>query len=216
MDYKQKYTLEAIRKVLKEKNYRFFEHGTFNLNAVWIRSKNSKSNHFDDWLFLAYKNHRNEWQTFLIPCTTDAGKHWLLNPMRKAGTAILCPSQVRGAHKLGTHRGYKAMRQIKPIPHVRDRNMDSELDFSLYKNANGETDLTLPTVIHNQVILANIHRAGANTVSRWVHKWSAGCMVIQNPKDFDFFMDCVSRQATQGHGTSLTFTLIEEQDFDHV
>ncbi len=211
------YTIEKIKSVLRKKKYAFFTAGAYNLNSIFIRSTNSKSNSYDDVHVVIYRNHVGQWKVMRANVTTDAGKHWLLNPMNIRGTAILAPCQVSGAHSLGTHRGYTALRQRKPIPFVRDNNRDTNLDFSLYKNAMGKTWVyppNNPNVEYNKVILANIHRAGRNVVSRLVNKWSAACMVYPDNAQFQRLLELVRLQK-QHHGTtSLTFTLLEEEDFN--
>ena len=91
-----------LRDHLREKGYRFFDSGDFNLNIVGIRSPDRLSNKFDD----------------VICCVYKVNGTWRY----KAG-------QYRGAFHIGLHRGkYTALVQRKKVTVYRDNNRDSTLD----------------------------------------------------------------------------------------
>lgn len=205
------YSLNNIRAVLDQKGYAFFDAGPYDMNIIGIRSNESKSNSFDDMLYLIYKDESYQWHIRHYPITTDPGKPWLLNPLPgTGGTAILVPDQYRKAYKIGIHGrshasgGYVALEQIKPMRYVRDRNRDSVIDFKLYED-------TKNIFVAN--IKTNIHRASKWAVARWVEVHSAGCQVFQNPAHFDQFLDLCKKQVKHGMGETFTYTLLEQRDF---
>ena len=57
----------------------------------------------------------------------------------------------------------------------------------------------------------NIHRTDPYNAAKYINSWSAGCQVINNPKDFKSFMDIVE-QSRKIYGNKFTYTLIEEKD----
>lgn len=203
-----------IEKVMATKGYTFFK-GVYDLNVIWIRSEDSHSNKFDDLCYISYINNLGDWEDIFYPATTNPGKNYLLNPLNIKGTAILCPTQVRSAHKIGRHSNYTALRQQKPIPYVRDNTRDSINNYDLYRDCLGNTCVTQDNkkIIWDDIIYANIHRASKWVTSKYVGVWSAGCMVIANPTHFNNLMKLVNTQKDVVGTDSVTFTLLEERDF---
>ena len=193
---------------LAEKRYRVFSGGKFDLNIVGVRSRNSKSDSFDDILCVLYKDNNNDWVLEKFACTTDPGKYWLTNPLNRTGTLIMAPGQVRGAFKIGIHGRsgqypYKALEQIKPMFYVRDNNKDSLLDFDLLEDKANWI---------RGVFKTNIHRASKWKTLLGIGKYSAGCQVVQSPKDFNRLMELCELQVRNGHGDTFTYTLLNEND----
>ena len=85
---------EQIKSAMENKGYVFFEGGIFNVNIVGIRSKEQRSNKFDDTMLLIYKNKKKEWEVQSSVITTDPGEKYLVHPMNKKGTAILIPNNI--------------------------------------------------------------------------------------------------------------------------
>lgn len=208
-------TIDLIKQVFKSKGYAFFENGIFNLNIFGIRSKNSKSNEFDDWICIAYKDENYQWVIKKFPATTDPGKTYLLNPLVKEGTLIMVPGQYKGAYCIGIHgrsksgnRRYKALEQKRPMCYVRDNNRDSELNFSLIENPKNHIWGIFKT---------NIHRANTGWLS-WLKKFfpigpnGAGCQVHQYADCFDEMMNAAEK-SRKLYGNSFTYTLFNEVDF---
>ena len=194
---------------MSRKGHAFFESGEFNLNLIGIRSATSISDYFDDLFVVVYKA-QGLWRRQVYACTTDPGEHWLLNPLNRDGTIIMVPGQYRGAFKLGLHGRtsklgpYDALEQVKPIDYVRDNSRDSVLHFELMKD---------PANIFSAIAKTNIHRA-----SKWkrllnIGKYSAGCQVIQKPKDFEALIGLCRAQINEKHGNAFTYTLLKEIDF---
>ncbi|MCK5097600.1 MAG: hypothetical protein KAR45_05820 [Desulfobacteraceae bacterium] len=192
--------LEYILAVMNKKQYRVFENeSAFDLNIVAIRTRELKANHFDDFLTVFYRMH-GEWIFNLFKCSTDPGTYWLENPMSNLGTAILKEGQYRNAYRLGKHRGkYAALIQNSPLTVIRDANRDGFLDLNSGIERTGYFGI-------------NIHRASAHNESIQVDKWSAGCQVLCDPNQYEFFIK-LCRRGKEAFGNNFTYTLLNENDF---
>lgn len=182
-------TYEEIEKMFAENKYAFFK-GELNLNIFAIRT-HVNTNIFDDYIYLVFEQDGKK-IVKSYPCTTDAGKYYLTKPMNPNGTAIMVPGQYRGAYAIGKHTSYEALRQIKPIKYWRDNDKDSEHDMS------GK--------IFEEIAFTNIHRASKYNKTPKIDNYSAGCIVIQDPKNFDEMMSLCKLSAKK-YGNSFTFTL---------
>lgn len=207
-------TINDLLNVARKKNYKIFYGGRgINLNIWGIRSKDKRSNTFNDTICLFWKNtDSDEWRLVSFDATTDPGMYWRNNPMHQMGTAILKPGQYEGCWKIGKHKGYEALVQNKAVIVYRDNNRDNILDIE-GPNVN----------VFAGVFGINIHRANANGRSVQVDKWSAGCQVLQNRKrshsilgvefhnDWDFFM-YLAKVSAAFYNEYFTYTLIDEAD----
>lgn len=194
---------ELIKRAMRAKGYLVFgdESKGYDLNLFGIRSKNRRANRFDDLVgFMYLENGR--WICYVFPATTDPGSYWLEEPGRVDGTAILVPGQYRGAYKVGTHKGYAALQQQKPVKVYRDADRDEILDMD-------------PATIQEGLFGINIHRAHATHASPLVNKWSAGCQVLADPIHFGFIL-ATAKEAVSRWGNSLTYTLLEAEDVEAV
>ena len=115
------------------------------------------------------------------------------------GTAILKEGQYPGSHKVGLHKGYKALQQMGNLTIIRDYNKDGVLDYSSGKESTGNS------------YCINIHRATQSGKSLTVDKWSAGCQVLADSFQFDQLMGMCS-QAIIHWGNAFTYTLINSND----
>jgi len=201
MKAKHVYHLDQIKSTIIAKGYKWFETGDFNLNIVGIRNSdtgNKVTNQFDDTFFIAYKD-EGKWKIHNYACTTDPGAHWQKLSMDKIGTASLVPNQYRSTWRIDLHQGlYKALKQFKPVDVYRDRNKDMSYDRHIEDVTKG-------------IYGINIHRANQMMVSQVVDKWSAGCQVIQDAKDFGNLM-YLAHVAAAKYGNSFTYTLLESKD----
>jgi hypothetical protein len=195
------FAVEQIKKVMQSKGYAFFTNGDYNLNIIGVRSSKREANSFDDWMVLCYKAN-NIWLTRIYHITTDAGTYWLKNPLDKRGTAILVPNQYRGVYSIDKHNGkYFALCQRKgKVKTYRDNDRDKILDMDASTITEGMYGI-------------NIHRSNPYTESISVDKWSAGCQVFANPKDFEQFME-ICNKARNIWGNKFTYTLLLEEDFN--
>lgn len=182
-----------IEQMFKAKSYAFFK-GKLNLNLFAIR-KNINTDVFDDVFYIVYDDEKGKQQVLSFPCTTEAGRAYLTNPINKNGTAIIFPGQYRGAFEIGRHTNYEALRQCKPITYYkRDNNKDTKHDLDASKT-------------FQELAYTNIHKAGED--SAYVSKNSAGCVVFKRAKDFNTMMS-LARKSAKLYGSKFTFTLFEE------
>ena len=198
-----KYTREQIEETMKQKEYKYFTRGEYNLNVIGIRNSSTGfkvTNRFDDLMTLSYKENVI-WKFHTFDCTTDPGTHWVENIMRKEGVAVLKPGQYRHSHKIRKHQGrYEALGQQNPMTVYRDSNRDNNYDLD---DNNTQTGL----------FGINIHRATkyAGKKSSQVDKWSAGCQVIASNDDWRLFMK-ICRKARDTWNNNFTYTLLDSKD----
>jgi hypothetical protein len=192
--------INGLIKALKDKNYVIYDKPN-QLNIVGVRSNSVIPNKFDDFIYVFYKDTKNDYVGFSFPATTDTGTYWLKNPMSSGGSALLKEGQYVDSYQRGLHKGqYPALVQIKPVTVFRDYNRDAILDFNNGKESTGLFGI-------------NIHRASATSPSDAVDKWSAGCQVFQDPKDFENFMGLVKTHEN-AYGNKFTYTLIDERAYN--
>lgn len=186
-------TRELVFEEMLKRNYVVFEQGDYNLNLIGLRKIPGQSNKFDDLYTISYKI-KGEWQFKVFPFTSDPGIYWLQNPSRSEGAAVLCPGQYRGCWHVGVHKGeYPALVQWKsPFKVWRDKDKDGKVEYGgqIYTDSAG----------------INNHHAGDLSVD--VNKWSAGCQVFANLKDWNEFWSLVTTAASVW-GFSFTYTLLE-------
>ena len=198
-----KLTKEIIEQGVKAKGYKWFETGDYNINVVGVRNSDTGvevTNKFDDKITLSFMCD-GQWEFYCYDCTTDPGKYWVENIMRKEGVAVLKEGQYRGSHKIRLHQGrYEALGQNGPVTVYRDANKDGKFDLS---DDNTQTGL----------FGINIHRATAKPgrKSTRVDKWSAGCQVIAANDDWHEFLD-ICYEAKAIWGNSFSYTLLDSND----
>lgn len=194
--------LNEILEVMSRKGYRIFRNPDkpFDLNIVGIRTASLVPHTFDDWITVFYVVH-GRWIFNAFPATTDPGLFWLGSPMNTLGTAILKEGQYRGMYRLGKHKGrYKALVQQGEATVIRDFDQDDRLSFDSGREETG-------------VFGINLHRASMQGTSLNVDKWSAGCQVLCDPLQFDYFV-AVCEQGEEAFGNSFTYTLLHERDYE--
>lgn len=189
---------ENILKTFEKRGYKFFM-SPFSVNVYGVRMKTG-TNDFDDYICVAYYDDHGCFMNHIFNATTDPGEHWLRDPMRSTGCAIMVPGQYRGAYKIGPHgrKRYDAGRQYKEIPVYRDNNRDSEHNFD-------------PDTIDFGIHYTNIHHAWS---AKKVGKNSAGCMVIKSKSKFENEFMPLIRKSTAKYGKTFTFTLFTKEDFE--
>lgn len=204
-----KYKFSDILSVMDKKHYAYYTSGKFNVNLVGVRSENSISDQFDDLLYVFYRGDDNRFKMHEFAMTSDAGRHWLLNPMNVLGCAILIPGQYRSVYLIGgRHKDYEALEQVAPMQYVRDNNRDNKLDFNLYR----DPELRKKHAFYG-IIKSNMHRASAIKTVLNVGLYSAACQVIQKPEDFKTLIELGHKNKENGHGSRLSYTLLEARDF---
>ena len=183
---------------VKALGHRVFTSGDWNLNLVGIRSRPREANTFDDTFTCTYREN-GQWITRYWECTTDPGTYWLENPSRVEGTAILHPGQYRNVYKIDKHRGqYDALCQRNgEVKVYRDDNKDEVLDMNPETTTSGFFGI-------------NIHRAGRAGATAHVERYSAGCQVLRDSRDFDMLMSIARKQIENRGWDTFTYTLIED------
>lgn len=191
-------TYSHLRRRFEALGYPFYDTGDYNLNIVGIRTPDMRSNLFNDWIVVAFRQFDHE-LLFVFDATTDPGLYWRQHPINVAGTAILKPGHHKGMFRIGQHKGrYTALVQHASVPVYRDNDGNAVLDA--YRG--------IPVEIGQYGI--NLHRA-SNEYSEGdeVGKWSAGCQVIARSSDFDLFM-AICHRAAREWGPIFSYTLLEE------
>jgi len=115
---------------------------------------------------------------FTCTGTTDPSVYWTTDKQNRnsAGTFHL----IEGFHKaiwcVGTHKGYEALvndyRYCKPTKGWRDANYNFVKDNK--------------DIIVCDYFGVNFHRMHKNIIVKLIGKYSAGCQVVQNPKEFEY------------------------------
>jgi len=210
-----KITIESLQKAYANNNFAFFEKDAvdFNLNIFGVRSKVYDTNTFNDVVGLAWK-YNGEWTLKKYAATTDPGLYYFANPINQKGTHIMKEGQYRGAYATGKHQGkYGALIQVGPVDFYTDNDRDLVFDKTLvergiYIGAN------IHSVINSSIpdLLAAPLSYFPNKESSVVHKWSAACQVLANPRKYLEFMTYVYSSA-KALGNKFTYTLFEETSF---
>lgn len=199
-------TIEQIEVVMHKLGMKFFT-APWDVTLGGIRTKDNKSNTFNDWLFSCYHDEDGKKHAVILPGTTDAGLYYRKYPMNIHGTAIIQHGvQHKGVyqlqdpskdHTLRGHMGKKAFRQIKPMKYWRDADRDEYLDFD------GEEAF--------EIAFTNGHYMG--TMGKSVDKWSAGCWgsTIDN---MNTIYKNAEEQIKHKLGDTFSFALLHENDFE--
>lgn len=191
---KEMQQMPIILQMMEKLGYKVFTGKNYDLNIFGIRAPIDKAGEFNDIIGVCYRLSGN-WRTEIWSATTDPTKHWLENPMKTEGTAILVPGQYRGAWKLGLHRGqYEALVQRTgvPVKVYRDADRDDILEYD-------------PATIQEGLFGINIHTGGGQ-------KASAGCQVIPNKTGFNRLIDLCQRQVAMNDYKTFSYTLLRWQD----
>lgn len=145
---------------------------------VWIRSSADAFDAFDDKAFTYECFGDTKEPKFIMARngTTNAGSYGLkhFEEYNHEGCAVLKSDVIiYDSHTFGKHKGKDAYRQAKGFPYFRDNNR------------NNRADEIGPE--HNDVIFANVHRAGVD--STVINNWSTACLVTANRAKFLAFLD---------------------------
>lgn len=179
----KKYTVKELKAEFERLGYEF---PTFHL--VGIRSNANAKNQFDDLIGVIERDNIT-WYT----CTTNPGTHWLKNLLNPKGTAMLVPGQWDDCWKIGLHQGkYEALTQCAPVTVYRDGNKNDVAEES--------------KVTETGIFGINIHRANPSIASKLIDKWSAGCQVLNDPKQFAELLGKCKKSGFK----KFTYTLLKE------
>ena len=178
-----------------------FDNGDYDLNLIAERRlTNRKHNSFDDVFNIVYKI-GDLWITESGACTIDPGRYWLTKEDYKGCAVYYHPQQARSAYRLGNHRGnssHPALLQKKAVKYWRDWDKDEQAEYE------GE--------IHTGRIGLNIHRSSTREGgSKYVEKWSAGCIVWKDSKDHLRMIELCKLQRDKRGWHNFSFTLIPQE-----
>ena len=182
----ERYTIAQVKAVCDKKGYRWLP-----FQLIGIRSAADKPNAFDD--LLGWVDGDNiVWHTG----TTNPGVHWLKQWMNPAGCAVLAEGQHINSWVLGKHKGqYEALVQYGPVDVYRDTNKNDKSE-QMGKPIRG-------------IYGINHHRANPKFISSIIDKWSAGCQVRNNPKEYDEFIAACKNSGVR----FFSYVLLNENDF---
>jgi hypothetical protein len=163
----------------------------------------SQTGQWDDYIGVVWFD-GNIWHEHLFAGTTDPGK--VAASENERGTAVMKPGQYVDAYALGNHRGYPAIVNWGKVAP----------DYWRVRRVPGEP----PTVVaeNDEYIGLNIHRARAKDkpAPEEVGPYSAGCQVIREYRDWDYFYSLVKELFTYAqaiHGVQyMTYTLLTTHD----
>jgi hypothetical protein len=179
----KQYSIEELKAEFAKHGYAFT-----NFHLVGIRSKANLKNQFDD-LIAVINNNEITWYT----CTTNPGTHWLQNLLNPKGAALLKPGQWKDCWHVGMHQSkYEALTQCAPVTVFRDGNKNDVAEES--------------SVTETGIFGINIHRANEKMVSKLIDKWSAGCQVLNDPKQFAELLGKCKKSGLK----KFTYTLLKE------
>lgn len=187
-------------KLFEEKGYTWYSKGEYNLNIIGVRADNNNvvTNVYDDVLVVDY-NTPVAHKRAMFTIATEPGRYYMANPIAAKGSAILVPGQYKSCWQIAKHKGlYKALCQCKPVKVYRDNNRDMVYDLD-------------PKTEETGMFGINIHRSNEEYVPANVDKYSAGCQVFADSKEFAVFMNLCTKQMLQ-YGNKFTYTLLDEKD----
>lgn len=171
---------EIINRIEHLPSFKGWKPGVYD---VWVRSQADKYDAFDDKAFTYYVKNEGNTPKFILARngTSNAGSYGLKNfsEYNHFGCAVLKSDwMVYNSHAYGLHKGKPAYRQVKGFPYFRDNNR------------NERAEEIGPE--YNDIIGANIHRAGVN--STVIKNWSTACMVTANLTKFLEFLGFCNAQ----------------------
>lgn len=223
-------TLDVLAKKL---GYRVFTNASkpFNVNIWGVRANDQKSGKFDDYILVFWMTDKG-WDSIRVKATVDPSDHYLLNPIHKLGTAIIKTGQHTDIWRLGKHKGnYDALIQRQPITLIRDFDKDDSIDYDpdlkYFTKVIKANDAGGKTIVfkdaYNKVIRIedtgffgiNFHRASKWKIVKTIGLYSAGCVVVQDPKQYGELIN-VFKHAADNWGNSFTFTLVTENQLRDV
>lgn len=208
----KEYTIKELFNTLDSLDYTKFEDGYYNVNIIAVRNNNTKSDSWDDHLYVIYRAEDSKMRKLFIDnITTDPGLTELVSPSFRAaqigGTAAIKEGQYRGAYRLGYHRNnrlHPALIQVRPVTIYRDKDRDDELDYL----QGGEV------AISKGLFGVNIHSTRPGWDKERVYNWSAGCIVAKDFQDFQDRFISVCRKATHYWGNGFTLTLLTQEQIE--
>jgi hypothetical protein len=99
------------------------------LTLVGVRMARNTPGAVDDLLW-AFRTDATDGRLIarIYPLETEPSVPFLLDPVNKAGAAVMAPQQARAAYRRGLHRGRPALVQVGPVVVYRDNDRDSAVE----------------------------------------------------------------------------------------
>lgn len=210
-------------------NYRFFDKGAYNLNAIAERTDDVFDNTFGDALHVAYRDESLKPQVLTIKWTTFPGTYGAVyNPITTeginvatkkreviTGVAALVEAQYVKTYQLIRNPNYwlkyTFLKQIKPVMVYRDGNLDNILN----RTAPIHTDAGLvnPFQIHQHIMSPkDVDSKVVNYIYNGrVVAYSTACQGSPEPT-FKKYIDLVEKSAKL-YGDIFTYTLVGSHNF---
>jgi hypothetical protein len=188
-----RYSLDKPPVILRAESLGFATFkGKYDLNIIACRNMSERPDTFQDTIHVVYWDQK--WIEYIFPCTTHAGLHYLLNPSRSSGVAILKhDDQYRSSFKIGMRSsGYECLVPCKEILVWRDGDQNDVIEYG------GED--------HSSAGI-QIHRANSSNTSVKIGRYSAGCVVLQT--GFNDFMELCKKQVQNRKGSTFTLTILK-------
>lgn len=156
---------QLIRRAEQAKGFDGWKPGIYD---IWVRSKADVMDAFDDKVYTFEVESDGATPIFRMACsgTSNAGSYGLkeFHKYNPEGCAVLESDRlVYDSHELGRHKDYPAYRQVKPFPYYRDSDRDNKAEEI--------------GPVHDDIILANCHRAARVGLSKRIYNWSVACLV---------------------------------------
>jgi hypothetical protein len=209
-----KLNIEIIKKIqenpsivfnmFKNKGYKLFEKGYYNVNNFGIRIS-TEGGDFDDIIGTVFYEQNNKGER-VLSClafvgTTDPGNHYLQKPLNEDGCAILVPGQYFG-FEIQKHRSqYDALCQRGLVKVYRDNNKNDIIEMDS-KSIQEDDNFGI-----------NIHKTAPKLQTEMINKNSAGCQVFFNSADYDGVWMPLQYKSSVLYGNKFTYTLFELVDF---
>lgn len=138
-------------------------------------------------------------EVFICPGTTDPGAYWTTSKERNpAGAFHLLEGYHDSVWTFGRHKGYPALvnnyKECNPTKGWRDA------DFNFIR---GNKD-----VVVCDYFGVNFHRMHESAIVKLIGKYSSGCQVVQNPKDFAYIL----QQARQSGESVFSYMLFRADE----
>jgi hypothetical protein len=170
------------------------------LNIVGLRKRSKTTKNFEDLILqimLALNDEGSKVTNIdIFDATTTPGEYYLLNYKltNTKGCAILKEGYHKDSWSFGYHKQDKnrpALRQVKPLPIIRDNNADDKLDYDMNVEKDGLIGINFHTVTSNLV---------GNVLE--IKQASAGCQVCAHKDNFNnIFIGNVNSYIKKGQTT---------------
>lgn len=196
---KTAYSVEDLIAKTKDAGGLIFEK-PYLLNIIGVRDLTNPNTWNDTIVYFYYDEKGSIFSYQCDEFTTDPGKENLLNPVNKAGTAILKEGWHRMLWRLGMHHGkYSALVQNANVSVYRDKDRDAIIEIT-------------PETINNGIFGINLHRANENSIAEFVGPHSAGCQVFRKITDFNSFMKVVNLCISKGKQQFFSYMLFNKSE----